>query len=62
MIKSWIGIFEELNYTRNNKSLAHDNKLMEKAEACFIFDAVAAILRFVRAVEENGQYASYFKG
>jgi hypothetical protein len=55
MIKSWIGIFEELNYIRNNQSLAHDNELIEKAEACFIFEAVAAILRFSRSVEKNGQ-------
>ena len=52
-IKSAIGIFEKYNHLRNNQSLAHDNKLLDQAEARFIYDTVTAFLRFVKSVEAN---------
>lgn len=51
MLKSAIGIFDDLNDVRNNGSFAHDNDLVDAAEARFIFDAVSAILRFVKSVD-----------
>lgn len=51
IIKSGISIFEQFNDVRNNQSFAHDNDLIGKAEARFIFDAVTAILRFVKTTE-----------
>ncbi|BCM88064.1 abortive infection family protein [Methylobacterium indicum] len=51
VIKSSIGIFDDLNDIRNNCSFAHDNDLVDQAEARFIFDAISAILRFVKAVD-----------
>jgi hypothetical protein len=36
---------------RNNQSLAHDNVLLEKAEARFIFDSISAVLRFVKSID-----------
>ena len=51
IIKSSISIFEQFNDVRNNQSFAHDNDLIGKAEARFVFDAVMAILRFVKTME-----------
>lgn len=43
--------FELFNDVRNNHSLAHDNNLIDRAEARFIFDAVVNLLRFIRETE-----------
>jgi Abortive infection C-terminus len=51
IIKSAIGIFEKFNHIRNDDSLAHDNDLPDHAEARFIFDSIAAILRFIKSIE-----------
>jgi hypothetical protein len=51
IIKSSIGVFEKFNEVRNKKSLAHDNELVNQAEARFIFDGVSAFLRFVKSTE-----------
>lgn len=53
IIKSSISVFEGFNHVRNNLSLAHDNKLLDHAEARFIFDSVIGILRFVKTLEED---------
>ena len=57
VLKSAIGIFDDLNDVRNNRSFAHDNDLVDAAEARFIFDAVSAILRFVKSVD-TGRFGS----
>jgi hypothetical protein len=51
ILKSSISIFEQFNDVRNNQSFAHDNDLIGKAEARFIFDAITSILRFVKTTE-----------
>lgn len=51
ILKSSISIFDQFNDVRNNQSFAHDNDLIEKAEARFIFDSITSILRFVKAIE-----------
>lgn len=53
IIKNAIGVFDKFNPVRNNQSLAHDNELLDQAEARFIYDSITAILRFVRSVEAN---------
>ncbi|HEX2552742.1 MAG TPA: abortive infection family protein [Microvirga sp.] len=53
IIKSAISVFDQFNDVRNNRSLAHDNDLIDKAEARFIFDAVSAFLRFVKSIEAS---------
>jgi hypothetical protein len=53
VIRNYIGIFEKFNYVRNNQSLAHDNELLDPAEARFIFDAIAAFLYFIKSIEAN---------
>lgn len=51
IIKNANGVFDKFNHLRNNQSLAHDNELVTKAEARFIFDSVRALLRFIRTVD-----------
>jgi hypothetical protein len=53
IIKSAISVFEQFNDIRNNRSFAHDNDLIDQAEARFIFDAISAFLRFVKSVETS---------
>jgi hypothetical protein len=53
IIKSAISVFEQFNDVRNNRSFAHDNDLIDKAEARFIFDAISAFLRFVKTIETS---------
>ncbi len=52
IVKSSISVFESFNTIRNNKSFAHDNPhLIQQDEARFIFDSVAALLRYIKAVD-----------
>lgn len=51
IMTSAVEAFELFNNVRNDHSLAHDNKLIERAEARFIFDAVVNFLRFIKATE-----------
>lgn len=51
ILKNSIGVFDKFNQVRNNQSLAHDNDLLHKSEARFIFDSVSAVLRFVKSVD-----------
>jgi hypothetical protein len=53
IIKSAISVFDQFNDIRNNRSFAHDNDLVDKAEARFIFDAISAFLRFVKSVDTS---------
>jgi hypothetical protein len=51
ILKNAIGVFDKFNHIRNNQTLAHDNDLLHKAEARFIFDSVSAVLRFIKSVD-----------
>lgn len=51
IMKTTVEVFELFNGVRNNESLAHDNVLIEHAEARYIFEAVTNLLRFVKNVE-----------
>jgi hypothetical protein len=50
-MKSSISVFDSLNQIRNNESFAHDNELVDRIEARFIFDSITNILRFVKGFE-----------
>jgi len=54
-LKSAISLFESYNDIRNHHSFAHDNPILEPAEARYVFDTISAILVFLRAVEA-GRY------
>jgi len=51
IMKSAISVFDSYNQIRNNESFAHDNELVDRSEARFIFDSITNILRFVKAFE-----------
>jgi hypothetical protein len=51
IMKSTVEIFEQFNSVRNDESLAHDNELVDQAEAQYIFDSVVSLLRFLKATE-----------
>lgn len=48
-----IAVFEKFNGIRNQRSLAHDNILLDPKEARFIFDAVGAVLRFIKSTDSG---------
>ena len=54
-LKMAISLFDAYNDVRNNHSLAHDNDILQPAEARYIFENVSAVLRFVRSIE-SGRY------
>ncbi|KRA98164.1 hypothetical protein ASD83_14035 [Devosia sp. Root685] len=51
IIKNAVGVAEKFNHVRNNKTLAHDNDLINPSEARFIFDSINALLRFIKSVD-----------
>lgn len=50
--KSATQIFERFNDVRNNRSLAHDNQLLGKAEGRYVFETILSLLRFIKALDE----------
>ncbi len=53
ILKSSISILEAFNDVRNNKSLAHDNPILNYEESLLIFNHVAALIRFINSLEER---------
>lgn len=51
ILKSSISVLEAFNDVRNNKSLAHDNPILNYEESLLIFNHVAASVRFIKALE-----------
>ena len=50
-LKSFVSLFDSFNELRNNRSLAHDNELLEPVEARLVVTTVNAMLVFLRALE-----------
>lgn len=53
LLKSSISTLEGLNDVRNERSLAHDNPMLNYEESLLIFNHVAATIRFVKALENQ---------
>lgn len=53
IVKSAISVFDQFNDVRNNRSFAHDNVLIDKREARFIFDSISVFLRFVKNIKTS---------
>lgn len=53
VMKSSISIFDAFNTIRNEASLAHDNDIVDRVDARFIFDSITSILRFMKGFEAN---------
>lgn len=55
ILKSSISVLESFNEVRNNKSLAHDNPILNYEESLLIFNHVAASIRFIKSLETKIQ-------
>ncbi|MDR5763321.1 abortive infection family protein [Caballeronia sp. LZ035] len=51
ILRSSISVLEAFNDVRNNRSLAHDNPMLNHSEAVLIFSDIGASIRFIRALE-----------
>jgi hypothetical protein len=58
ILKSTISVLDAFNDVRNNRSLAHDNRLLSYAEAPLIFNSVASAIRFLSLVVQEDQRVS----
>lgn len=50
-MKSSISLFNSYNDVRNNKSYAHDNKVLENHEAAYVVRMLSATLAFIESIE-----------
>ncbi|RAI88078.1 abortive infection family protein [Algoriphagus yeomjeoni] len=53
ILKYSINILEKFNDVRNNRSLAHDNKILNYRESLYIFDALARLKGFIDGLEDE---------
>ncbi len=51
ILKTSISVLEAFNDVRNNKSLAHDNEILNEAESLLIFNNVTSAIRFMWTLE-----------
>ena len=55
ILKSSTSVLESFNDVRNNKSLEHDNPILNYEASLLIFNHVAASIRFIKALETKIQ-------
>jgi len=53
ILKSSISVLDAFNDVRNNRSLAHDNQVLNRNESLLIFNHVTSAIRFVWALEQG---------
>jgi len=53
ILKSSISVLDAFNDVRNNKSLAHDNPVLNRNESLLIFQHVTSAIRFVWTLEQS---------
>jgi hypothetical protein len=53
ILKTSISILESFNDIRNNKSLAHDNPILNYHESVLIFNNVSNAIKFIEAIEKK---------
>lgn len=53
ILKSDVSVLEAFNDVRNNKSLAHDNPILNYEESLLIFNHVASSIRFIKSLEHR---------
>ena len=53
ILKSSISILEAFNDVRNNKSFAHDNKILNYRESLFIFNNITTPVEFIGHIERE---------
>lgn len=52
ILKSSIAVLDAFNDVRNNRSLAHDNSLLNREESLLIFNHVTTAIRFIWTLEQ----------
>lgn len=57
ILKSSISVLEAFSDVRNNKSLAHDNPILNYEESLLIFNHVASSIRFIKSLESRIKHA-----
>jgi hypothetical protein len=55
ILKSSISVLEAFNDVRNNKSLAHDNPILNYEESLLIFNHVSSSVRFIKSLEARAK-------
>ena len=53
IFKSNISILEKFNFIRNNRSLAHDNEILNSSESTFIINNIINLLHFIEKIENE---------
>jgi hypothetical protein len=53
ILKSSISILESFNDIRNNKSLAHDNPILNYNESILIFNGISNVIKFIESLEKS---------
>jgi hypothetical protein len=53
ILKSSISVLESFNDIRNNKSLAHDNPILNYHESVLIFNDVSNVIKFIESIEKS---------
>lgn len=53
ILKYSIGILEAFNDVRNNKSLAHDNQILNYSESLLIFNNITNSIKFIESIESK---------
>ena len=52
-MKMSISLFDSYNAVRNNKSYAHDNKVLDNREAVYVVRMLSATLAFIESIESH---------
>ena len=55
ILKSTISIMEAFNRVRKQRSLAHDNSILNYKESLLIFNHIASSIKFMEALERDGE-------
>jgi hypothetical protein len=58
ILKSSISILDSFNSIRNDKSLAHDNTILNYHESVLIFNNIISLIEFINSLESNTESKS----
>jgi hypothetical protein len=53
ILKASIVVLECFNDVRNNKSLAHDNPILNYRESILIFSHIVSMIKFIQLIEDE---------
>lgn len=53
ILEQTVSIFDKFNHVRNNKTYAHDNNILNRAESLLIYNDIVNIFEFIKNIENN---------